>query len=104
MFWIRTCTMFEHPTELVLAQKRVVDHTLLEESFPRRAKLVSEACTMPICVKADLRRRAQCPSTLIHQKKTKKGKRVDEPDEPIHALDEPIRGPPPLPLAGSTRR
>jgi len=74
MFWIRTCTMFEHPTELVLAQKRVVDHTLLQESFPRRAKLVSEACTMPICVKADFRRWAQCPSTLINQKKTKKRK------------------------------
>ena len=96
--------MFEHPTELVLAQKRVVDHTLLQESFPRRVKLVLEACTIPICVKVDLRRWTQCPSALINQKKQKKGKHVDEPTEPIHAPDEPIRGPPPLPLAGSTRR
>ena len=59
---------------------------------------------MPIYVKANIRRQTQCPSALINQKKQKKGKHVDEPTEPIHAPNEPIRGPPPLPLVGSTCR
>ena len=44
------------------------------------------------------------PIYVNQLEKIKKGKRVDEPDEPIHAPDEPIRGPLPLQLAGSTRR